>query len=267
MFYLDNERNNRTVLAKYRNIDKCEDFSKLQTIINGIKYEIPKISDIDLPEADERIIQADITRAVDTCNSNTIYAILKSIRLITGEYCQGLCYIASFLRCFVDEKQTISTILFIIDNYGLNIWTHSLEGLHIEIGVITKILEKESPHIIEFMCKYSVRLEYFIQKYLYCLFVNVFNSKDLLAFWIRLLQCDSPNIYCYQIIVGILKNLYLIGHSDIIQILSYLSETSLPTDNCIGLYDVELERRLAFDKILRISHIDESDDEEENFKD
>jgi len=266
MSFISYERKNRLVLAKYQRIDTAKNYDILAGIFNSVpKIIITLPTSSPLPEEIERIIRADINRAVSDENFDRVYNVLRLVYLHQKDYCQGLSYIASFVLCFIDENIAPSVILYILEKYGANVWTHSLVGLHVEIRVLKTILEQEAPSVLEYMTKHGIRFEFFIQKYLYTLFINIFPQDDLIEFFIQFLQ--DPETYLFKVIIEIMKGLISSGKTEITEVLYYLAEARLPSvEKFSREYDfkslrIKNQAEIELELALQNLNVEDSDEE------
>lgn len=264
MSFLSNERDNRTCLEKYKKINT--DSTKILTEYIPVKIDF-ELGPKTVPENISRIIELDVERSVAESNKPVMITILSNLYDKYKDYNQGLCYIASFLSCFYEKEKVFLIITDVIDKiYGYNIWTTSLIGLHGEIFIIRHILEKENISLLGWLDTNNIRLEFFLQSYIFTLFVNIFRAEDQIIFINNLFQYKDP-MYIYRIIIHILEGIKNSGKTDIIDVLQLARvNVKLPIiDDLKGkMYDIKKLREEGICiKQLEMAKIEDSEDEDD----
>lgn len=222
--FLDREASNLLVLKNYRDIKRSPEYDNFLNMLKERCSSLPPHKNIECKIADKgihRIIREDVYRSVCEDNYADVIYVLTQVYLTHNNYCQGLSYIASFFCCFLDPVNVVKIIKYIIEIYGTNIWTSELNGLHVEIAVIDSIIDATCPEIKSYMNKHNLRLDFFIQKYLYSMFINVLDSDNIIKFFTG--YFESGPEYCYKVIIAILKKLMTEDKGDIIEALKFFA--------------------------------------------
>lgn len=202
--------NNNLVLKKYKNIKCIKLYNKLINLeiikeISNSKLELNNFENINLiPNNISNLIKNDVERCViDDDNKCILNNVLSYIYINNKNYNQGLSYIATILLSLTDDiKYTINLLLYITNNlFDRNIWTLELNGLYEEIYVIKNLLKLETKEI---MNSINLNMLFFIQKYIFTLFINIFDSDNLLLYLYNIFNFKN---YHYYVITYIIDNI------------------------------------------------------------
>lgn len=204
MNFIRQEKSNRLVLKKYKGLAKNNKFHFFANLLIELGGYDPEIYSSALPKDIDRIIYMDVQRSVDNEKSKCqICYILTQLYHSQNDYNQGLSYIATFLSCFAHKDVVINIMRdILIEKMHRNVWKTSLVHLQEEIHVLKHIGGED---VLEAMRKSNMYFQFFLQKYIFTMFINVFNEDYLLEYFINFLTREN---YHYLVINSIMTQIY-----------------------------------------------------------
>jgi len=204
MNFIRQEKGNCLVLKKYKDIDKNVQYHSFANLLINLGGHEIKMYRSALPKEIDRIISADVDRCVIHDKSKAqIRYILSQLYHSSNEYNQGLSYVATFLSCFVHKDVVVNVMHdVLIEKMHRNVWKASLIHLHEEIHVLEQIVGND---VLEGMKKSDMYFQFFLQKYIFTMFINVFETNFLIEYLKNFLMRTN---YHYFVIKSIMRQIY-----------------------------------------------------------
>mgnify|MGYP003682973943 CR=1 FL=1 len=205
MNFIRQEKSNRLVLKKYKGLagnKRYHQFAKLLIDLGGYNINIYNSA---LPKDIDRIISVDVERSVNHNKSKSqVRYILTQLYYYYNDYNQGLAYIATFLSCFVHKDVVVNVMRdVLVEKMHRNVWKTSLIHLREEMHVLEQICGEG---VLEGMSKSDMHFQFFLQKYVFTMFINVFSEEYLLEYFKNFLTREN---YHYLVISSIMKQVYI----------------------------------------------------------
>lgn len=204
MNFIRQEKSNRLVLKKYKGLSKNNKYHSFANLLIDLGGYETNIYSSALPKHIDYIISMDVHRSVENDKSKSqICYILTQLYYSQNDYNQGLSYIATFLSCFAHKDVVINIMRdLLIKKMYRNVWKTSLVHLHEDIHVLEQIGGKD---VLEGMRKSDMYFQFFLQKYVFTMFINVFEEEYLLEYFNNFLTKEN---YHYLVINSIMKQVY-----------------------------------------------------------
>ena len=205
MNFIRQEKSNGLVLKKYKTLGENPEYHSFANYLISLGGNEVKMYSSALPKAIERIISADVERCVEHDKSKAqIRYILSQLYYTQNDYNQGLSYIATFLSCFVHKDVVVNIMRDVLPaKMKRNVWKTSLIHLHEEMHVLEKIFD---PGVVKGMARSDIHLQFFLQKYVFTMFINVFEEDLLIDYFKNFLIREDG--YHYLVIKSILNQVF-----------------------------------------------------------
>jgi len=133
-----------------------------------------------------------------------MYNILRSVAAYRVElgYCQGMGYVAGFLKSLMPEEDTFWLMIMIIDQFNMTeFWAGTLSGLPRSFYVLERLMESEMPKLSAHFNKVELQTSMYATPWMMTLFLYNYSIPFSMRIW-DLLLFEGIN-YVYPIAVYI----------------------------------------------------------------
>jgi len=134
-----------------------------------------------------------------------MYNILRSVAAYRVElgYCQGMGYVAGFLKTLMPEEDTFWLMIKIIDQFNMSeFWAGTLSGLPRSFYVLERLMESEMPKLSAHFNKVELQTSMYATPWMMTLFLYNYSIPFSMRIW-DLLLFEGIN-YVYPIALSIL---------------------------------------------------------------